>query len=103
MFTGAPGVVLADECVSVRDSNGYFMSYVHLSVRCRLSNMKRWLDAVDGIVDYKVVHYSRVIQNTYHFWSIALGIARKYESLLVETTKSQDHVVFGPLKLKVGA
>lgn len=75
---------IANECISIRDDNGYYTTYVHMDEKIRTITLKRMLSTAANIIAFKIVHVNKQPQNSRHFWKLAEGIQQKHSSLKME-------------------
>ena len=89
-FNAHLGETLADECISFRDDNGYYTTYVHLESKRRITLIKRIVSEAVGSIEYKIVKTPlgpKGIQSTRHFWKIAAAIHSNDYRLRIETNR----------------
>jgi hypothetical protein len=85
---------IADECVSVRDDNGYYTTYIHTHEKVRVVVIKRILSGIADVLSFKVVHFGKNIQGSRYFWKLATGIQTNHSSLRVESLRMEGVCVF---------
>ena len=76
-----------NECISFRDANGSYTTYIHLDTKCRVTGIKDLLSKAEGVLNYKIVRVGKgeVVQDTRHFRNIAAAILSNHKSLKIET------------------
>ena len=81
-----PYTPMVNECISFRDDNGLYTTYIHLDVKCRVTGVERLLSDIEGLIDYKIVRIRKghSLQSSRHFWKIASAIRSKHRSLKME-------------------
>jgi hypothetical protein len=85
---------IADECISIRDENGYYTTYIHTHEKVRVITIKRILSDIAGVLSFKVVHFGKNIQGSRYFWKLATGIQTKHSSLHMELLRMEGGSVF---------
>jgi len=85
---------IADECISIRDENGYYTTYIHTHEKVRVITIKRILSEIADVLSFKVVHFGKNIQGSRYFWKLATGIQSKHSSLHMESLRMEGCSVF---------